>query len=273
MLQFYLMEQLPLFQIKQGQGAPIVLVHGLGSSLHEWDTVIPALVGAGWQAYACDLPGHGSSPKPKEQAAYTLQNLYDGWAAWVEGLGLPEPFVLAGHSLGGYLSLRFAKQHPARLRGLLLIDPLYSLDQIPSLARHFPALIDLGQLILHTAPRELLIWAMRLPGMSTAALPLQAQQQRANEMRSANPAVSRLIRSLVPLMPQSALVKLPVLVVWGDHDCTLAPRSFPRLVKSLPNAQGLRVPGCGHHPHFEKPAQVNQAILDFLSNIKARGKD
>jgi pimeloyl-ACP methyl ester carboxylesterase len=259
-----------LFYTLQGQGDPIVLVHGLGSSLHEWDTVIPALAGAGYQSIACDLLGHGNSPKPKERREYTFQSIYNHWVDWVNGLKLAEPFCLAGHSLGGYLCLSFAMMQPDRLKSLLLIDPLYSLDQIPRLVRNFPALIDLGQLILHTAPRELLIWAMRLPGMPTAALPLKVQQQRAVEMKSANPAVSRLIRSLEPLMPQPALVKLPVLVVWGDHDRSLSPRSFPRLIESLPNAQGLQVPGCGHHPHFEKPAEVNRAILDFLEKIKMR---
>jgi pimeloyl-ACP methyl ester carboxylesterase len=241
-----------------------VLVHGLSSSLHEWDQLIPTLVGAGWKTIACDLPGHGNSPRLKDRMGYTSCHLYEIWVYWINGLHLPENFFLVGHSLGGTLCLRYAQQYPERLRGLILIDPLFHLEQLPRPVKACPFLLDIGQHLVHSLPRQLLLTGMKLPFLPTAVLSLAVRQQQAADVQRADPAVTHLIRRLEPVPTQPRKITLPVLVLWGEHDLSLSPSSFPRLVETLPNAQGFPVPGCGHHPHLQKPAEVNRAILDFL---------
>ena len=77
----------------------------------------------GSTVYALDLPGHGDSSKPPQRAAYTSDAVYRAFSAWLESLDLAQPPVLVGHSLGGYLSLRYACDHPDWVSRLALIDP------------------------------------------------------------------------------------------------------------------------------------------------------
>ena len=118
--------------VSQGKGNPVVLIHGLAASLHDWDVLIPRLVESGYSTYALDLLGHGDSPKINSRA-YQMEWLYEHFSNWMRSLHLTEPAILVGHSLGGYLALEYARRVPAWTRGLVLVNPLYSLSQLPPL--------------------------------------------------------------------------------------------------------------------------------------------
>ncbi len=118
--------------VSQGKGAPVVMIHGLAASLHDWDFLLPELVNAGYSGYALDLLGHGDSPKPQVRG-YRMDWIFDHFLIWFESLHLERPAVLIGHSLGGYIALEFARRYPERTRGLVLVDPFYSLAQLPAL--------------------------------------------------------------------------------------------------------------------------------------------
>jgi len=251
----------------QGEGTPILLLHGLGSSRHEWDSLTPALTGAGYRVLACDLLGHGDSPKPADQRQYRLETTYETLDRWIDSLHLRELFFLGGHSLGGYLSLMFALRGPARLRGLALIDPFYSLEQIPPPLNRLTGLLLIGEKILHATPEKVLLRAMKNPFIHSSVLPLKSRQQGAIDIRTADPNVARIMQSIPSLLPQVEKIQLPALVVWGDRDRTCNPRLFPKLTARLPHAQGFCLPDCGHHPHLEKPEEVSQMILTFLNSI------
>jgi len=249
----------------QGEGIPVVLVHGLGSSLHEWDWVIPALSQAGYRVYACDLPGHGDSYKPAKRIEYNIETMYQETVDWINSLQLEAPFFLAGHSLGGYLSLELALQYPSRLRGLVLVDPFYGLEQVPRILWYLPGLFPIGQKIMHATPEKLLLFGMQFRFIPSSCLSLDRRQQQAIDARAANPNVAYLIHSIPSLLPQVSQIQLPVLVVWGSQDRSCKPQSFPLLVAKLPHAQEFCASGCGHHPHLQKPDEVNQKILTFFA--------
>jgi pimeloyl-ACP methyl ester carboxylesterase len=108
-----------IYVTRRGSGAPIIFLHGLGTSSSSWDQVIAALPDR-FLTVAADLIGHGQSPVPAEPNAYTREQVLvdiDGLVA-VAG-GRP---VLVGHSLGGYLSLAYAATRPAAVRGLVLVN-------------------------------------------------------------------------------------------------------------------------------------------------------
>src|SRR5512134_1890002 len=98
--------------IQLGEGAPVLLVHGLAASLHDWDMLLPDLAAHGFAGYAVDLLGHGESAKPSSLDDYTSDSTFAHLEEWVESLQLGEPAVLVGHSLGGYLSLQYALRYP-----------------------------------------------------------------------------------------------------------------------------------------------------------------
>src|SRR5215208_8119803 len=121
--------------IQHGAGPPVILIHGIAASHHDWDELIPELSGHGYASYALDLLGHGDSPKLNSRA-YQMDWLLDHFSHWMRSLRLTEPASLIGHSLGGYIALEYARRVSAWTRGLVLINPLYSISQLPPLIRH-----------------------------------------------------------------------------------------------------------------------------------------
>ena len=84
--------------IELGKGAPVILVHGLAASLHDWDDLLPELSAAGWHGYALDLLGHGESPKP-DSRSYKTKWVYNHFARWLDSLQLAERPVLSKASV------------------------------------------------------------------------------------------------------------------------------------------------------------------------------
>src|SRR5215213_4339481 len=120
--------------VSHGAGAPVIMIHGLAASLHDWNDLIPELSEYGYTSYALDLLGHGDSPK-LDSRAYQMDWIFDHFSSWMKSLRLTEPAILIGHSMGGYIALEYARRVSAWTRGLILIDPFYSLSQLPALLR------------------------------------------------------------------------------------------------------------------------------------------
>ncbi len=260
------MEQNSLYFENQGVGSPAILIHGMAASLRQWDYLMPQLAAAGFSAYAPDLPGHGNSPKPKGAESYHVDVLADQIGGWIENLRLVEPVVLVGHSLGGYLSLIFALRHPEKVRGLVLIDPLYTPCQLSPLIRYFVRRPGFGIRVLDQLPTWLLDFTVHLTQKTRESLPDPVQQRLVIDYKRMAPRTLFIARTIRDLTPQLSRVSPPSLVIWGGRDLTLAPASFPKIVASLPKAESFTFPGCGHIPHLTQHAIFNQLVLDFATS-------
>ena len=106
-----------LYTTTTGAGPAVVLVHGMGDSGSVWDGAVEALA-AGFACTTIDLPGHGRSPAPSEQAAYEREAVLASIDAVLARTG---PAIYVGHSLGGYLGLTHCLTRPGVIRGLVLV--------------------------------------------------------------------------------------------------------------------------------------------------------
>jgi pimeloyl-ACP methyl ester carboxylesterase/uncharacterized membrane protein HdeD (DUF308 family) len=117
--------QLKLYvRYDEGDGPVMVLLHGINSDAKDWRKVIDT-IGGGYRFIAVDLLGFGESPKPTDieydsnQHAQVLDQTLDS-------IGVDRPFLLVGYSLGGDIAIRYAAQHPSRVRRLFLLSaPFY----------------------------------------------------------------------------------------------------------------------------------------------------
>jgi len=255
--------------IQSGSGDPILLIHGIAASLHDWNELIPALNGAGYGIYALDLPGHGKSGGP-DNRVYNIANVFETFSSWIESLPLDKPLVLVGHSLGAYFALQYTLHHPERVRALVLSDPLYNLGQLPFLLRlnYRHALID-TTLIEHL-PEWIIKRAVDLTSLSIRngyELSAEVRKQTAADYKRAQPGIFNIFNSLPDLTAQLHLIDQPALVVWGAHDSTLAPASFAKILQLLPNARGSAISDAGHVPHQSHPLEFNRRVLEFLSSL------
>ncbi len=256
----------------QGSGVPVVLVHGLSSSLHDWDLLVPGLVEAGYATYAVDLLGHGDSPKPSVPL-YQMDWLIDHFVAWLQGLALPSAPVLIGHSLGGYVVLEYARRFPDSVRGLVLVDPFYSEGQLPwslRLAYSHPAITAY---FMERTPAWLVRSAIDLMSIFLGhskgglhALPREVRAQTALDYMRTAPAAYGILSKYQDLTPYLASITAPTLVLWGERDETLAPRSFEGLVGKLPKATG-RSRATGHVLHQAEAEWFGEQVLAFLATL------
>ena len=246
-------------------GPPVLLIHGMGASLYDWEALAPALASAGFRTYAVDLPGHGESGKPDDPMLYSAEAIYSALECWIESLGFQQPVLLVGHSLGGYLSLRYAMRSPNKVRALALVNPFYSPRQLSPAMRWLQRRPFLGEKALRLVPQRILHTMMGWDPTTVANFSPWARQQIAADLKRCSPRIVYIPRTIPDLTPELHQVKNPCLVIWGDHDRTLAPASFPVLVSGLAEASGQRVAGCGHQPHIGRPELVNYLMLDFFS--------
>src|SRR5215470_14554481 len=101
-------------------GAPLVLLHGMGSSLHTWDAWSDALRSR-FRVIRMDLPGFGLTG-PNRQDDYRNETYLAFLDAFRSKLGL-DGFALAGNSFGGQIAWSYAVAHPGQVRALVLVDP------------------------------------------------------------------------------------------------------------------------------------------------------
>ncbi len=258
--------------VSQGQGSPVVLIHGLAASLHDWDALIPLLVTTGYSAHALDLLGHGESAKPPDPA-YEMAWLVDHFVGWLDGLKLSEPPVLIGHSLGGYVALEYARRFPERVRGLVLVDPFYANSQLPALLRLAYAHPTLSSFFIGHAPGWLIRLSIDIMSMMIGhaggglhALPEAVRAQSAQDYLRTAPATYAILKAELNLTPYLPSISVPTLVLWGERDRTLTPASFEKLVRQLPNATG-KSRDTGHVLHQAESEWFNQQVLSFLGTL------
>jgi pimeloyl-ACP methyl ester carboxylesterase len=258
--------------IQTGEGRPVILIHGIAASLHDWDDLIPELSQRGYSCYALDLLGHGDSPKI-DSRAYQMDWLLDHFSAWMRSLQLTEPAILIGHSLGGYIALDYARRVSAWTRGLVLINPFYSLSQLPRLVRRTYRRPHLSSYIVGKTPRWLFRFIVDMTSMAMGhrtgalhSLPERIRAQTALDYTRTSPGVYSVINNEIDFNRHLHQISIPSLVVWGDRDQTLAPSSFDKLVNQMPRATGRSL-RAGHVPHQSNAEEFNPLVLDFLSTL------
>ena len=258
--------------VQQGTGTPVVMIHGIAASLHDWDELIPELTKHGYASYALDLLGHGDSPKLASRA-YRMEWLFEHFEHWMRSLRLTEPAILIGHSLGGYLALEYARRVSAWARGLVLVDPFYSISQLPLILRRTYRHPSLSGLVTGSLPE----WVFRIVvditsvsmGHSSGALhalPEHIRAQTALDYTRTASGVYNIPNTGEDLTDHLHSISKPTLVVWGERDQTLAPSSFHKLLELMPNATGRSI-RAGHVPHQSNSEWFNELVLEFLETL------
>lgn len=258
--------------IYQGTGSPVVMIHGLAASLHDWHDLVPELSANGYASYALDLLGHGDSPK-LDSRAYQMDWIFEHFSHWMESLQLTEPAILIGHSMGGYVALEYARRFSAWTRGLILVNPFYSRSQLPMLLRNTYRHSNLSGMLVSQLPEWLFRFFVDLSSVATGhsigtlhSLPEEIRARTALDYKRTAPGVYHLPNAISDMTDYLPEIDVPTLVIWGDRDRTLAPRSFSHLVNTLPKARG-EILRAGHVPHQSHAKDFNQLVMGFLKEL------
>lgn len=261
--------------VHQGKGEPVVMVHGLAASLHDWEDLLPELSGAGYSGYALDILGHGESEKPAHTRDYSVDTTYADFAAWIDSLDLPKPFILIGHSLGAGLSLLYAHRNPDHVKALVIVNPFYSMGQLPPILQRMFHHQLINSSLIERTPYQVFRFFVDMTSFSTYIgsreshiLPEHIRYQTALDYKRASSGIYNIPRTLHHIDLDLSRITQPTLLLWGGRDQTLAPASFPQLADLLPNlVRAHRFPICGHVPHQCHPGDFNPFVMEFLRTI------
>jgi haloalkane dehalogenase len=258
-----------------GAGPTIVLMHGYPDNHHLYDRLLPHMRGR--HVVAFDFLGWGESDKPKGYD-YSFENQKGDLDAIVRGLNL-DGVVLVVHDASGPAGINWAVEHPQQVAAIIALNTFYSLA--PDTPPNPPEAIRLfsdpnfQRLIDHFAksPREFR-WLfdfqvggfIRNEDVRKKFVPLFYRQFEAKP--STLEAFLRLNADLIPAVlantareSQLASFPAPVRVAFGELDPYLDPAQGRAIAALFPNAEAVTVPGVGHFPQLDAPAEVAQLIL------------
>jgi pimeloyl-ACP methyl ester carboxylesterase len=252
----------------------VVLLHGLGATKLSYLPLLPALARE-HRVIVPDLPGHGESTKFR--AAYTPAYFAEVIGGLLDELGVGRTAVI-GNSMGGRIALEVAAEAPARVRGLVLLDPAAAGVPFPLYVRLLRMLptgvgavpIPLRKRIVAFGIRSLFADPDRLP--RGAYLAGADEFIRIYRHGRARVALLSAIRGLMAdgedaFWDRMATVDTPTLVLWGSEDRLVPVRMGRRLVRTMPRAELVILPGVGHVPHFEVPDETRRRVAAFLDGI------
>lgn len=256
---------LSINHIAEGNGPPVIFVHGATGSIKNWENNIAKIAGAGFSTYAVDLLGHGDSDKPDEPEHYHIDEVYAHLEAWIEKHNIAKPINFVGHSMGAHLIMVYALRNPGAVRKLVVVDPFYAPDQVTRWIRFWGEHPEMSIKIMRAAPKNVLNPFRRWKRDVTSTLSAMKIRMVATDIDRMHPNIVYTTSSLWDLRPQLSALNIETLVVWGRKDRTLSPKSFEQLVDKLPMVEWFEFPHSGHTPHLDEPDQFNERVIEFLS--------
>jgi haloacetate dehalogenase len=242
----------------EGEGAPVLLLHGFPATRQLWARVAPLLIEAGFRVLVPDMVGYGASEAPPDvrvdmasQARWMLELL--------DRLGLPRTAVVA-HDVGSAAAQLMVAGAPRRVSGLAVLDGVYAdewaMEAIVSIQAWNP--LD--------AHRLFPVLARRLDRGGAMRDILATYQGERGGLR--------LIRAARDLDPQQTAhigeslraSGIPALVLWGERDSFLSIDAVGRPLANLLGAALIQLPG-GHFTPVDCPGEVAAALRDFLARL------
>ncbi|GAA0582645.1 alpha/beta hydrolase [Paractinoplanes ferrugineus] len=262
----------------EADAPPVVLLHGIGRSLEDWDAQHP-LLDTDHRVLSIDMPGFGLSRRLATPT--TLPVLADGVWATLDALGETRPVHLMGNSLGGAVAMRMLADDPGRVRTLTLansagfgkeVTVALRLLAVPGLGRKLLSRIDTV-----SAPRlERSVFADRAmvtPERIARAVQLARQPDFATVYLEVARALGGF-RGIAPhwrseLLPRVAAHAKPTLLMWGDRDRILPAAHLAAARAAFPHARWHLFERTGHMPQIERPAEFAKLVRPLLAQVAA----
>lgn len=247
----------------EGEGPPVILIHGFASSLETWDLVMPVLVKK-HRVISLDLKGFGWSDRPEGD--------YTPWAeakivrALMDRRGIERAAIVA-HSWGSSVALALALGAPERVTKIALYDAWVYEDQIPTffrLARRSPAGEFLFGVYYKQRPDERLALAFYDPTILNEKLAEDVEKslERPGTVAAALAAVRG--QRFDEVEKRYRTIQKETLLLWGREDVVTTLDFGERLSKELPHARLVVYPKCGHFPMLEAASASTAELSRYL---------
>jgi|APDOM4702015159_1054818.scaffolds.fasta_scaffold04091_4 pimeloyl-ACP methyl ester carboxylesterase len=264
-----------LAYVDEGKGSEtILMIHGLGSYLPAWKKNISEL-SKYYRVIAVDLPGYGKSSKVPHSG---LMSFYAQVLADLIHKLKIGPVNLAGHSMGGQISLVLALEKPELVKRLILVDPA-GFEAFHAGQRNWfkdvmtPNLVRLTT--VDAIETNLASNFYRMPSDARFMIEDRIAMRDASDFEAYCLAVARSVHGMVdePVLDKLKDIRVPTLIFFGENDMLipnryLNPGFTSKIAETgaglIKGSKLVMVPKCGHFMMFEKPEVFNSETLKFI---------
>jgi len=248
-----------LFYRVDGDGKPVVLIHGAWSTHRWWDPII-RLLSKKYMTVAVDVRGHGDSTKLEKPSS--IKEFAEDLHYLLRELGFDE-VVLMGHSMGGMISMQYALDHPDRVKGLILVSTtprsgghlkyylLYFLAKLKLVSYEKMLAKTLREMFHPSTPKETVEWAIE------------------EMLRTSLEDFMKITKSIKGFDITYSLeeIRQPTLIIVGEKD-SVTPLDRSRLLHAkIPNSRLVVVEECDHTVILDRPERIVEETKKFLEEI------
>jgi pimeloyl-ACP methyl ester carboxylesterase len=237
----------------EGQGAPVVLLHGWGTSSQSLTPLCGALATT-FHVLAVDLPGFGWSQPPP--SAWGAQEYAGHILRLMQETGIDRA-ALVGHSFGGRVAIALAAAEPTRVSRLALVASAGV--RPPRRAGYF----------VRVATVKLVKRFFSLPGWGATGQRIIAKvsgRVGSRDYRAAGnmrPTLVKVVNEdLTPILP---VIQAPTLILWGDRDQEVSRSAMEAMATQIPQSRLVVFAGAGHFPFLDAPEEFCRTLREFLA--------
>lgn len=242
----------------------IAFFNGVMASTSSWYPLIPVFEHLGYRIILHDFKGQMKSSKPV--GPYTFEEHCAEALALFDALGV-DHLHLVGTSYGGEIAMKFALLYPQRVKTISVIDSVSELDPVlQGFVLGWKVLCDTGdgEIFFHGM-------APSIYGPSFLAANQDMLDKRAKAVAQVGPDYLQGQKILydtfvdqVTMTDELQNIRCPALILCGESDILKPPKFSKIIAGRIPNAEFLVIPDCGHVAIFEKPGELQSAILGFV---------
>jgi pimeloyl-ACP methyl ester carboxylesterase len=267
--------------VEQGEGNPLVLVHGIPTSSYLWRDMIDELSARG-RVIAPDLPGFGLSDPPPN-SDYSISNYAHIFESFLEAISVNEPTLIC-HDFGGPIVLSYALRNPDKYERLIILDTFLHRDDLPPwpLSARIAKIRPFGEIFMGLMGTSITRSGLE-QGVKNKSL---ISNQIVREYYMPDGDQAKLTRTMLGTLridysddmgfieDKLWTIEKPTLVLWADSDTYFPPAVGERIHKAIKGSQLMSIPDCGHFIPEEQPDMATLIIVEWLSTTECeRGDD
>jgi pimeloyl-ACP methyl ester carboxylesterase len=262
---FYQVNGFKLAYQSEGQGIPLLLIHGFPLNSQMWEPQIRSLSNQA-SVLAPDLRGHGDS-EPVE-GPYSMDMLADDCISLLDALDIEQPAVVCGLSMGGYITLAFYRRHPDRVRGLILAATRAGADSPEGKANRDKAIAKAKEEGT-TAIASSMLPKMLAPKTYESKPDLVEHVDNIMTSTSVPGIVGALegMKQRPDSTPLLGNINVPTLILHGEDDQLIPAQDAQEMHAAIADSSLNLISNAGHLLNLEQPEKFNHLVREFVENL------